>query len=156
VLRELAHFSSREIAAELAKRGIKISYRTVQRAMERLRSRSPRLTPGAHRPENGTRGSHTRTGYGPSPSRSIAVERLPLASGCLYQDASQPLRLNNHNSMQGCGIFYRRPRLVSFTLRICLAWRRAGNNGQGVGTSVLLHIAPTVTSTLSPDGHLAL
>jgi DNA invertase Pin-like site-specific DNA recombinase len=36
MLRELAHLSSREIAAELAKRGVKLSYRTVQRAMERL------------------------------------------------------------------------------------------------------------------------
>ena len=35
-LSELAHLSSREIAAELARRGVKISYRTVQRAMERL------------------------------------------------------------------------------------------------------------------------
>jgi hypothetical protein len=32
----LAHLPSREIAAELAKRGVKISHRTVQRAMERF------------------------------------------------------------------------------------------------------------------------
>jgi hypothetical protein len=37
MLRELAHLSSREIAAELAKRGHKISYRTVQRALARLK-----------------------------------------------------------------------------------------------------------------------
>jgi hypothetical protein len=37
VLRELAHFSSREIAAELAKLSIKVNCRKVQRAMERLK-----------------------------------------------------------------------------------------------------------------------
>jgi DNA invertase Pin-like site-specific DNA recombinase len=36
MLRELAHLPSREIAAELARRGVKVSYRTVQRAMARL------------------------------------------------------------------------------------------------------------------------
>jgi hypothetical protein len=36
MLRELSHLSSREITAELAKRGHKVSYRTVQRMLEHL------------------------------------------------------------------------------------------------------------------------